>query len=64
MKVHAVVKALVNNPRTPLDVALPLLGHLFVNDLKVLSVNKNVSDTIRKLASKLYNQKKVAAGTR
>jgi len=26
--------------------------------------NKNVPDTIRKLATKLYNQKKVAAGIR
>jgi hypothetical protein len=64
MKVHAVVKALVNNPRTPLDVALPLLGHLLVNDLRALSANKNVNETIRKLATKLYNQKKVSAGTR
>jgi hypothetical protein len=64
MKVYAVVKALVNNPRTPLDVALPLLGHLLVNDLKGLSANKNVNDTLRKLATKLYNQKKVAAGRR
>ncbi len=64
MKVYAVVKALVNNPRTPLDIALPLLGHLLVHDLKALSANKNVNDTIRKLANKLYNQKKTAAGTR
>jgi hypothetical protein len=64
MKVYAVVKALVNNPRTPLDVTLPLLGHLLLNDLKGLSANKNVNDTLRKLATKLYNQKKVAAQKR
>jgi hypothetical protein len=64
MKVYTVVKALVNNPRTPLDVALPLLGHLLVNDLKALSGNKNINDTLRKLALKLYNQKKGAAQKR
>jgi len=64
MKAYAVVKALVNNPRTPLDVTLPLLNHLLINDLKILVANKNVPDTIRKLATKLYNQKKVAAGIR
>jgi hypothetical protein len=64
IKVYAVVRALVNNPRTPLDVSLPLLSHLLMNDLKMLSVNKNVNDTLRKLALKLYNQKKKATGAR
>jgi len=64
LKNYSVVKALVNNPRTPMDVALPLLNHLLINDLKWLSANKNVPDTIRKLATKLYGQKKVAAGMR
>jgi len=64
MKSYAVVKALVNNPRTPMDVSLTLLPHLLLNDLKVLVTNKNIADTIRKLATKLYNQKKIAAGIR
>jgi hypothetical protein len=64
VKVYSVVKALVNNPRTPLDVALPLMNHLLINDLRTLAANKNVTDTIRKLAAKLYNQKKTAAGVR
>ncbi|HYN15532.1 MAG TPA: hypothetical protein VES66_07070 [Terriglobales bacterium] len=64
MKAYAVGKALVNNPRTPLDVALTLLSHLLINDLRMLSANKNVSDTIRKLATKLYKQKKTATGQR
>ena len=64
VKMYGVVKALVNNPRTPLDVTLPLLNHLLLNDVRSLSTNKNVPDTIRKLAVKLYNQKKLAAGIR
>jgi hypothetical protein len=57
MKNYAVVRALANNPRCPLDVSLTLLGHLLVNDLKNLSLNKNVADTLRKLASKLFHEK-------
>ena len=64
MKGYAVVKALLNNPRTPLEVALPLLNHLLVNDLRMLAANKNIGDTVRKLAGKLYNQKKAAAAGR
>ena len=64
MKAHAVVKALINNPRTPLDVALPLLNHLLVNDLRMLAANKNIPETLRKLATKLYNQKKTASAGR
>jgi len=64
MKRYGVVKALVNNPRTPLDVALTLLNHLLINDLRILSANKNVPETLRKLATKLYKQKGTATGMR
>ncbi len=62
MKNYAVIRALVNNPRCPLDLALNLLNHLLVNDMKNLSMNKNVSDTTRKMALKLYKQKSQPAG--
>lgn len=64
MKRYGVVKALVNNPRTPLDVALTLLNHLLLNDLKILSANTNVPETLRNLATKLYKQKKTATEMR
>jgi hypothetical protein len=57
MKHYAVVRALVNNPRTPLDISIGLLGHLTNLDLQHLSRNKNVSDTVRKLAAKLFRTK-------
>jgi hypothetical protein len=57
MKQYGVVRNLVSNPRTPIDVSLGLVKHLMVNDLKVLSSNKDVSDTIRKLATKMFRQK-------
>ena len=58
MKRYTVAVALVNNPRTPLDVTLPLINRLNERDLKNLSMNKNVPETLRGLAAKLYKQKK------
>ncbi len=57
MKNYAVVRNLVYNPRTPLDLSLGLMKNLLVHDLKNLSGNKEVSDTIRKLALRMYKQK-------
>ncbi len=57
IKIYAVMRALSGNPRTPIDVSLPLLNHLLVSDLKNLSMNKNISDTIRKMATKLHRQR-------
>ena len=59
MKLYAVVRSLASNPRCPLDVSLPLLKNLLVQDLRNLSTNKNVSDTLRKLAFKLYKEKAI-----
>ncbi len=57
MKNYIVVRNLVSNPRTPLDLGLGLMKNLLAADLKNLSANKDVSDTIRKLALKMYKQK-------
>ena len=56
-KHYPVIRNLVFNPRTPLDLSLGLMKNLLVNDLKNLSSNKEVSDTIRKLALKMFKQK-------
>ncbi|MEY2395635.1 MAG: hypothetical protein QOF94_1980 [Acidobacteriaceae bacterium] len=56
-KNYAVVRNLVSNPRTPLDTSLGLMKNLLVADLKNLSGNKEVADTIRKLALRLFKQK-------
>ncbi|HEY1799472.1 MAG TPA: hypothetical protein VGG46_00955 [Terriglobales bacterium] len=56
-KNYIVVRNLVFNPRTPLDLALGLMKNLLITDLKNLSGNKEVSDTIRKLGLKMYKQK-------
>lgn len=56
-KNYAVIRNLVFNPRTPLDLSLGLMKNLLVHDLKNLSGNKEVADTIRKLALRMFRQK-------
>lgn len=62
MKNYIVIRNLVANPRTPLDLGLGLMKHLLVQDLKNISANKEVSETVRKLALKMYKQKLESAG--
>ena len=57
MKNYIVVRNLCANPRTPLDLALGLMKNLLIQDLKNISANKEVSETIRKLALKMFKQK-------
>jgi hypothetical protein len=57
MKIYAVVRALANNPRCPLDVQLPLIKNLLNMDLRNLSMNKNVSETVRKVAGRLFKER-------
>ncbi|MGA8526192.1 MAG: hypothetical protein WB629_08920 [Candidatus Sulfotelmatobacter sp.] len=61
MKNYIVVRNLVSNPRTPLDLGLGLMKHLLMKDLKNISANKEVSETVRNLALKMYKQKLDAA---
>ncbi|MGA9528064.1 MAG: hypothetical protein WBS24_08115 [Terriglobales bacterium] len=56
-KNYNIMRNLVYNPRTPLDLSLGLMKGLLVHDLKNLSGNKEVSETIRKLALRMYKQK-------
>jgi hypothetical protein len=56
-KNYSIMRNLVFNPRTPLDLGLGLMKNLMVHDLKNLSGNKEVSDTVRKLALRMFKQK-------
>jgi hypothetical protein len=62
LKLYPVVRNLVNNPKCPLDISLTLIKTLMVYDLKSLRHNKNVPDTIRKVAAKLYQEKASRGG--
>jgi hypothetical protein len=64
LKLYPVVRNLVNNPRCPLDISLTLVKTLMVYDLKSLRHNKNVPDTIRKVAAKLYQEKATRGGSK
>lgn len=57
IKNYGVIRNLVSNPKCPLDLSLSLMNHLMVNDLKSLSTNKNIADTLRKLALKRFKEK-------
>ncbi len=64
LKLYPVVRNLVNNPRCPLDISLTMIKTLMVHDLKGLRHNKNVPDTIRKMAAKLYQDKASRGGSK
>jgi len=57
MKSYAVVRQLINNPRSPIDVGLHLLNRLNDRDLKGLLLNKNVAEVVRGMALKMIKQK-------
>jgi len=61
MKLYVVVRALVNNPRTPIDVGLHLLQRVNEFDLKKLAFNRDVSDVIRHTAEKIVRRKEELA---
>lgn len=52
-KNYVVVKNLLNNGKTPLDVSLKLLPMINPTDLKRLAMNKNIPETLRTSALKL-----------
>lgn len=57
MKNYGVIRALASNPKAPLDVSLPLISHLLLKDLRALGISKNVNETLRKRANRLYRLK-------
>ena len=56
-KNYVVVRNLLNNPKTPLDVSLHMLPIINAMDLKKLATNKNIPETLRTTAGKLQRQR-------
>ncbi len=56
-KYYPVKLALVNNPKTPLHIALRFLDHLTERDLKGLSRNKNVSSVLNHSAGQILQKR-------
>jgi hypothetical protein len=61
MKSYVIMKNLTSNPKTPLDISLHLLPRLTAIDLKLLTTNKNIPDTLRSIATKLQRQRTINA---
>lgn len=55
-----IIRNLVNNPRTPQDVSLALLKHLFSFDLHFVERNRMISEVVRRQAAKLLQQKQTS----
>jgi len=56
-KNYVVVRNLLNNPKTPVDVSLHMLPMINAMDLKKLATNKNIPETLRSSAGKLQRQR-------
>jgi ribosomal protein L28 len=61
-KNYAVIRNLVNNSKTPLDVSLNLLKSIQTLDLKMLLKNKNIPETLRTTATKMFKQRQQTRG--
>jgi predicted DNA-binding protein (UPF0278 family) len=59
IKNYAVVKNLITNPKVPLDVSMHMLPRLHDTDMKFLTQNKNVPETLRTMAAKIIRNKKM-----
>ena len=59
-KNYAVVRNLMNNSKTPLDVTLHMLPSLNAVDLKKLTSNKNIPETLRTTALKLHRTRTIS----
>ncbi|HTC61485.1 MAG TPA: hypothetical protein VK709_01465 [Candidatus Saccharimonadales bacterium] len=56
-KNYVILRALIFNPKSPLEVTLHLLPLIKVTDVKLLSTSKNVADTLRTAAARLMRQR-------
>lgn len=57
MKSYMVKLALVENPKTPPSISLPLLNHLRENDLKRLAKSRSISNAVQQQARRMVARK-------
>jgi len=57
MSKHNVVIALARNPKVPIGVVVPLINRLTLRELKALKDDKGISEVVRSMSRKLYQQK-------
>jgi len=56
-KNYTIIRNLVNNPKTPIDLTLRLLNLMTIQDIRLLSVNRNIPETVRNAAVKIRQQR-------
>ncbi len=59
-KNYTVVRNLMMNPKTPLDITLHMLSSVTATDLHALTLSKNIPDVLRSSALRLERQRKMA----
>jgi hypothetical protein len=52
-----IMASLARNPKTPIGVVLPLINRLTLRELKALKDDKGVSEVVRAMARKLFDQR-------
>ena len=57
LKNYTIVRTLMTNPKMPLEITLHLLPTITPQDLKLLTNNKNIPDTLRTAANRLQRQR-------
>ena len=57
MKNYTVMRVLTFNPKCPIDLSLGFMQRLLITDLKHLTTNKNIPETLRTSAQKLFRQR-------
>jgi hypothetical protein len=60
MRKYSIIRAAVNNPKTPPGAAIPLLAGLRVRDLSLVENNRNISDAVRTAAKRLAQTRRAA----
>lgn len=56
-KNYGILRGLMFNPKSPLEITLHMLPHLKPQDLKFLTTSKNVAETLRTAATRLQRQR-------
>jgi hypothetical protein len=57
LRQNLVIRALVNNPKTPAGISMGLLKRLSLRELEILSKNRNVPEVLRNTSRKMYKMK-------
>jgi hypothetical protein len=62
MRKYPIMKNLVSNPRTPLPIAINLLKRVNEFDLKLMSKDRNIAETLRREAKRIVDNKTSGRG--